>query len=151
MLKTTKKNKKEYYIIDKNKTYKFIIEKASNNNISIKHNNYEKLINDSNIKDFKFPNINNVNDAYNFLINNFQSNKVKIKEIHNDLNIILEIIPNIILILPINKNKIIINTKNRITSAKNKEKLNNNDNSNFNPEKLKLNNILIKDTFYFVK
>ena len=151
MLKTTKKNKKEYYIIDKNKTYKFIIEKASNNNISIKHNNYEKLINDSNIKDFKFPNINNVNDAYNFLINNFQSNKVKIKEIHNDLNIILEIIPNIILILPINKNKIIINTKNRITSAKNKEKLNNNDNSNVNPEKLKLNNILIKGSFCFMR
>jgi hypothetical protein len=44
MLKTTKKNKKEYYIIDKNKTYKFIIEKANNNNISIKHNYYEKLI-----------------------------------------------------------------------------------------------------------
>ena len=151
MLKTTNKNIKEYYLIHKNKTYKFIIEKTNNNNISIKHNNYVKLINDLNLKDFKFPNINNVNDAYNFLINNFQSNKVKIKEIHNYLNIILEIIPNIILILPINKNQIIVNAKNRISSAKNKEKLNNNENSNVNPEKLKLNNILIKGSFCFVK
>jgi hypothetical protein len=150
MLKTTNKNKKEYYLLDNNKTYKFIIEKTNNNNISIKHNNYVKLINDLNLKDFKFPNINNVNDAYNFLINNFQSNKVKIKETLNDLNIILEIIPNIILILPINKNQIIANPKNRIASAKNKEKLNNNDNSNVNPEKLKLNNILIKGSFCFV-
>ena len=63
MLKATNKNKKEYYLIDKNKTYKFIIEKT-NNNISIKHNIYAKLINDSNIKDFKFPNINNINDVY---------------------------------------------------------------------------------------
>ena len=144
MLKTTNKNKKEYYLLDNNKTFKFIIEKTNNNNISIKHNNYVKLINDSNIKDFKFPNINNINDAYNFLINKFQSNKVKIKEIHNYLNIILEIIPNIILILPINKNQIIVNKKNRITSPKKKEKLNNNDNSIVNPEQLKLNDILIK-------
>ena len=54
MLKTTNKNKKEYYLIDKNKTYKFIIEKTNNNNISIKHNNYVKLINDSNLKDLNF-------------------------------------------------------------------------------------------------
>ena len=121
MLKTTNKNKKEYYLLDNNKTYKIIIEKT-NNYISIKHNNYVKLIIDQNIKDFKFPNINNINDAFNFLINKFQSNKVKIKEIHNNLNIILEIIPKIILILPINKNQIIDKTKNRITLAKNNEK-----------------------------
>ena len=105
----------------------------------------------SNIKNFKFPNINNVNDAYNFLINKFQSNKVKIKEINNNLNIILEIIPNIILILPTNKNNMIINSKNRNNSAKNNEKLKNNDNSSVNPEKLKFNTILIKDSFYLRK
>ena len=147
MSKITKKNKKEYYLSDNNKTYKFIIEKTNNNNISIKHNNYAKLINDSNIKDFKFPNINNINDAYNFLINKFQSNKVKIKEIHNNLNIKLEIIPNISLILPINKNQSIVNAKNRITSAKNNTKLNINDNSKDNPEQLKLYNTLIKGSF----
>ena len=147
MLKTTNKSKKEYYLSDNNKTYKFIIEKTNNNSISIKHNNYEKLINDSNIKDFKFPNINNINDAYNFLINKFQSNKVKIKEIQNNLNIKLEIIPNIILILPKNTIQNIINTKNRITSAKIASKLNINDNSKDNPEQLKLNNTLIKGSF----
>ena len=147
MLKTTNKSKEEYYLSDNNKTYKFIIERTNNNSISIKHNNYEKLINDSNIKDFKFPNINNINDAYNFLINKFQSNKIKIKEIQNNLNITLEIIPNNILILPKNKIQNIINTENRITSAKNTAKLNINDNSKDNPEQLKLNNTLIKDSF----
>jgi len=147
MSKTTNKSKKEYYLSDNNKTYKFIIEKINNNSISIKHNNYVKLINDSNIKDFKFPNTNNINDAYNFLINKFQSNKAKIKEIHNNVDIILEIIPNIKLILPINKSQSIVNTKSRITSAKNTAKLNINDNSKDNPEQLKLKNTLIKGSF----
>ena len=147
MLKTAYKNQKEYYLLDNNKTYKFIKEKTNNNNISIKHNNYVQFINDSNVKDFKFPNINILNDAYNFLINKFQSNKVNIKEIHNNINIILEIIPNIKINLPINKNQIIANKKNRIASAKNNGKLNNNNNSKVNPEQLKLNNILIKGSF----
>ena len=150
MLKTTNKNKKEYYLSNNNKTYQFIIEKT-NNNISIKHNNNIKLINNSNLKDFNLPNINNINDVYNFLINKFQSNNVKIKEIHNNLNIKLEISPKIILILPINKNQIIINTKNRITSAKNNVKLNIDDNSKNNPEQLKPNNNLIKGSFCFIQ
>ena len=118
MSKTNNKNKKEFYLSENNKTYQFITEKT-NDNINIKHKNYIKLINNSNLKDFKFSNINNINDVYNFLINKFQGNKVKIKEIHININIKLEISPNIILILPINKYQIIINTKNRITSAKN--------------------------------
>ena len=151
MLKTTNKNIKEYYLSDKNKTYKFIIEKKNDNNIRIKHKNYIKLIDNSNLKDFKFPNINNINDAYNFIINKFQSNKVIIKEIQNNLNIKLEINPRTILILAINKNQIIANTKNRITSAKNNKQLNKNDNSTINPEQLKFNNILIRGSFCIVK
>ena len=79
-------HKKYYYLSDDNIKYKFIIEK-SNNHLSIKHENYIKLIYDSNLKDFKFRNINNLNDIFNYLLNKFQTNKIKKKEIHNNLNI----------------------------------------------------------------
>ena len=49
--------------------------------------------------------------------------------------------------MPINKSQSIVNTKSRITSAKNTAKLNMNDNSKDNPEHLKLNNTLIKGSF----
>ena len=148
--KSTNENKKDYILSDNNIKYEFIIEKT-NNHISIKHKNYIKLINDSNLKDFKLLNINNINDVYNFLINKFQTNKAKIKEIQKNLNIKLEISPNILLELlykiSINKIPFIANPKNRITSAKNNKKLNKNDDSKINSGKLKLNNTLIKGSF----
>ena len=88
---------------------------------------------------------------YNFIINKFQTNKAKIKDIHKNLNIKLEISPNILLVLlyktSINKNLIFTNPKKRIISSKNNEKLNKNDNSKINLGKLRLNNTLIKGSF----
>jgi len=148
--KSNNENKKNCYLSNNNIKYKFIIEKA-NNHVSIKQENYIKLIYDSNLKDYKFLNINNLNEIFNFLLNKFQTNKTKIKEIHKNINIKLEINPNIFLVLlyktSINKNLVISNPKNRIISAKNNEKLNKIDNSKINSGKLKLCNTLIKDSF----
>jgi hypothetical protein len=78
----------EYFLIKENNVFKFIIEKEYNN-IIIKCQNYEKHININDLSILNKSLFKNIDDAYEYINNLFENNKVNIKDIHiNFLNFI---------------------------------------------------------------
>ena len=71
---------KEYYLIKEKAGYKFIIIKRSNN-IIIKCKNYELILDNNNLSALTKSIFNTIDDAFLFIINIFEENKVIIKEI----------------------------------------------------------------------
>ena len=71
----------EYYLIKEKAGYKFIIGKRSKN-IIIKCKNYELILNNNDLSILSKSIIKTIDDAYLFIINIFEENKVKIKDIN---------------------------------------------------------------------
>ena len=78
----------EYYLIKEKTGYKFIIGKRSNN-IIIKCKNYELIFNNNDLSILTKLILNTIDDAYLFIINIFEENKVIIKDITIDKTITL--------------------------------------------------------------
>ena len=70
----------EYYLIKENNAYKFIIGKEENELI-IKCKNYEIKLNNNDLRILTKALLNSIDDSYKFIINIFEDNKVKIKDI----------------------------------------------------------------------
>ena len=70
----------EYYLIKENNAYKFIIGKEKNE-IIIKCKNYEIKLNNNHLSILSKSILNSVDDSYEFIINIFEENKAKIKNI----------------------------------------------------------------------
>ena len=70
----------EYYLMKENNIYKFIIGKEENELI-IKCKNYEIKLNNNDLSILSKSILNSVDDSYEFIINIFEENKVKIKNI----------------------------------------------------------------------
>ena len=70
----------EFYLIKENNAYKIIIEKLKNE-ILIKCKNYEIKLNNNDLSILSKSIINTIDEAYQFIINIFEYNKVIIKEI----------------------------------------------------------------------
>ena len=78
----------EYYLIREKVVYKLIIGKRSND-IIIKCKNYELSLNNNDLSKLTKTIINTVDDAFLFIINIFEENKVIIKDININKNITL--------------------------------------------------------------
>ena len=78
----------EYYLIKERVGYKFIIAKQSND-IIIKCKNYELTLNNNDLSILTKTIINTVDDAFLFITNIFEENKVIIKDININKNITL--------------------------------------------------------------
>ena len=78
----------EYYLIKEKIGYKFIIGKRANN-IIIKCKNYELTLNNNDLSLLTKSILNTIDDAFLFIINIFEENKVIIKDIVFNKSIIL--------------------------------------------------------------
>ena len=78
----------EYYILSENNVYKFIIGKLDNNLI-IKYKIYEITFNNKDLEILTKTLLNTIDDAYQFIINLFEYNKVIIKNIKINKSIII--------------------------------------------------------------
>ena len=111
----------EYFLIKENNVFKFIIEKEYNN-IIIKCQNYEKRININDLSILNKSLFKNIDDAYEYINNLFENNKVNIKDIHINKSIKLTIFidnkKNTEIVLVYNKK----NKNNIINELKNKYK-----------------------------
>ena len=111
----------EYFLIKENNVFKFIIEKEYNN-IIIKCQNYEKHININDLSILNKSLFKNIDDAYEYINNLFENNKVNIKDIHINKSIKLTIFidnkKNTEIVLVYNKK----NKNNIINELKNKYK-----------------------------
>ena len=107
----------EYFLMKENNIYKLIIEKR-NNNIIIKCRNYNIKYNNNDLSLLTNTNYNNINEAYDYIINIFEKNNVSIKDITLNKSMILQLKINIL-----NEEKEI-----EITLEYNKEAINNNHN-----------------------
>ena len=70
----------EYYLLKKNNIYKITIEKLKNE-ITIKYKNYGIKLNDNNLCKITNSILNNIDEAYELIINAFEKNKIIIKDI----------------------------------------------------------------------
>ena len=70
----------EYYLIKENNVYKFIIE-INQDELIIKHKYYSINMNNNDLLILTKLMFNNINDAYEYIINIFEQNNVIIKEI----------------------------------------------------------------------
>ena len=111
----------EYFLIKENNVFKFIIEKEYNN-IIIKCQNYEKRININDLSILNKSLFKNIDDAYEYINNLFENNKVNIKDININKSIKLTIFidnkKNTEIVLVYNKK----NKNNIINELKNKYK-----------------------------
>ena len=73
-------NYQEYYLIKENIVYKILIEK-NDNKIFIKYKNYLISFNHNDLSLLTNKNFNTVNEAYEFIFDNFEKNKILIKNI----------------------------------------------------------------------
>ena len=85
----------EFYLIKDNNAYKIIIEKLKNE-ILIKCKNYEIKLNNNDLSILSKSKINTIDEAYQFLINIFEYNKVIIKEIiiNKSIKLLLKVYMN---------------------------------------------------------
>ena len=115
---------KEYCLIKENKKYKIVISK-NEEKIIIKMQNYEKKMNNNELSLLLKTKLNTINDAYFFIINKFDEDRVTIKEIleKNSLKLLFKISIDdnkenqIEIILIYNKGK--INNEKKYTKNKN--------------------------------
>ena len=105
----------EFYLIKENNAYKIIIEELIDQ-ILIKCKNYEIKLNNNDLSILSKSIINTIDEAYQFIINIFESNKVSIKEtkINKSIKLILKIYiynieKDIEILLSYNKNNNLIN------------------------------------------
>ena len=70
----------EYYLLKKNNIYKITIEKVKNE-IAIKYKNYEIKLNNNNLCKITNSILDNIDEAYELIINAFEKNKIIIKDI----------------------------------------------------------------------
>ena len=70
----------EYYIIKENRVFKIIIKKRKNG-IIIKYKSYETKLNINNLFNLANVQFDTIDEAYQFIINLFEENKVLIKNI----------------------------------------------------------------------
>ena len=110
----------EFYLIKENNAYKIIIEKLKNE-ILIKYKNYEIKLNNNDLSILSKSIINTIDEAYQFIINIFEYNKVIIKEIiiNKSIKLLLKIYINNIekdieILLAYNKNNNYMNENNEI-------------------------------------
>ena len=76
----------EFYLLNDNKIYKFLIEKRKKE-ITIKCKNYEIKFNDNNLSILTKSSLKKLDEAYDFFINLFEQNRVTIKNIINNKTI----------------------------------------------------------------
>ena len=69
----------EYYLLKKNSVYKIIVERLKNEFI-IKYKNYEIKLNNNNLSKITNGIFNNIDEAYELIINAFEKNKIMIKD-----------------------------------------------------------------------
>ena len=141
----------EYYLIKENNAYKFIIE-TNHDELIIRHKYY--IIN-MNVNDLSFLTkckFNTINDAYQYIINIFEQNKVIIKQIEfrKTIKLLLKIyiynIEKYIEIILLYNKENIINDKNDISKLKSEINILNkeiNEIKNINDNKRYMNNIKI--------
>ena len=70
----------EFYLIKENNVHKFIIE-TNQDELIVKHKNYSINMNKNDLSILTKCMFNTINDAYEYIINIFEQNKVTIKEI----------------------------------------------------------------------
>jgi hypothetical protein len=129
--KESEMNYNEYYLTIDNLIYKIIIIK-NNNEIAIRYKNYEINYSKDDLSILINVNFKSINDAYNYIINIFEDNKVCIENINknNELKLILKLsndkIIDIILIYNGNKNDFIIDELYKYKKEINEIKVENN-------------------------
>ena len=108
----------EYYLLKKNSVYKIIVERLKNEFI-IKYKNYEIKLNNNNLSKITNGIFNNIDEAYELIINAFEKNKIMIKDmvINKSVKLFFKIYiynkeKDIELILLYNKEKKFINNNN---------------------------------------
>ena len=72
----------EFFLIKNNNVFKFSIEKTNINNINIRCKNYEIYLNENDLSILTNSLFNNIDEAYEYIINRFENNKVSIKNIN---------------------------------------------------------------------
>ena len=82
---------KEYYLVNENIIYKIIIEKIDNNIIFKCKNNYMISLDINNITDIFKNKFDNINSAYDYIVNIFEEKKINIKNIIIKKEIIINI------------------------------------------------------------
>ena len=108
----------KYYLLKKNNIYKIIVERLKNEFI-IKYKNYEIKLNNNNLSKITNGILNNIDEAYELIINAFEKNKIMIKDmvINKSVKLFFKIYiynkeKDIELILLYNKEKKFINNNN---------------------------------------
>ena len=81
-------NYEEYYLLKENNAYKLIIE-INENELIIRHKKYTISMNHNDLSVLTKIMFNTIYDAYEYIINLFEKNKVAIKEIKRKNNIII--------------------------------------------------------------
>ena len=161
------KEYEEYYLIKENNAYRIFIGKLDNNLI-IKCKNYEIIFNNNDLSILTKTLLNTIDDAFEFIINIFEYNKVIIKDIKVNKSIILllkvyinNIEKEVEISLNYNKDKKKLNNKalndeyitlnENLNNLKNeikllKKEIENLKNNNKNNNLLKENNNLLKES-----